>query len=162
MLQATEDFDGRALRDAFGHFATGITVVTTRDAQGHDVGLTVNSFTSVSLEPPLVLFCLANDGDSAGSFGDETVFAVNVLEEAQRDLSHRFAQSDQDKFEGLQLERWSGDAPLLPGCIAHLECHTWQRIDAGDHVVIIGQVLRLRMGEGGPLLFFRGAYGTLR
>ena len=166
MQEPNAEFDGRKLRDTVGRFATGVTIITGRSPEGVDVGLTANSFTSVSLDPPLVLFCLAKSATSVEAYGIGCHFAVNVLSNAQQDLSNRFAKSNDDKFSGLTTERWSSGAPILPDCLANLECTTEQQVDAGDHLVIIGRVIGLRtapdtQAEKKPLLFFGGAYAQL-
>lgn len=164
MHEASEDFDSRALRNALGRFATGIAVVTAHTDSGDDVGLTVNSFTSVSLDPPLVLFCIARTAGSFDSFGPGTVFAVNILAADQEALSNRFATPEDDKFDGLATERWPGGSPVLPDCLASLECATTERVEAGDHVIVVGEVKRLREGHANraPLLYFGGGYGQMR
>lgn len=165
MNDASADFDGRRLRDTVGRFATGVTIITARNAAGQDVGLTANSFTSVSLEPPLLLFCLADTAQSHDAFDVGSHFAVNVLSSAQQDLSNRFARSGDDKFAGLTTDRWDGGVAILPGCLANLECAVHQRVEAGDHVIVIGRVLRLSSadddGSEAPLLFYRGGYAQL-
>jgi len=161
MGDSSADFDGRSLRDTVGRFATGVTIITGRSADGQDVGLTANSFTSVSLDPPLLLFCLAETAQSHDAFGEGSHFAVNILSADQQELSNRFAKSGGDKFGGLTTERWDSGVAILPGSLANLECVTHSQVVAGDHVIVIGRVLRLRSGEGAPLLFHRGGYAQL-
>ena len=155
------DFDARALRHALGRFATGVTIVTTVDARGAPVGLTANSFNSLSLDPPLVLWSLRRSSPSVGAFTEARHFAVNVLGEAQLELSRRFAASGDDKFaEGL----WSngaGGVPLLGGCAAVFECERVSQQEAGDHVLFIGRVLALSEAPVPPLLFQAGHYRML-
>ena len=127
--------DPRAFRNALGAFTTGVTIVTTRDSGGHDVGLTVNSFNSVSLEPPLVLWSLARNAASLPAFVDSEYFAVHILGAQQEQLSNRFAQRGADKFAGLATERGHGGVPLLPGCSARFECRMTHRHEGGDHRV---------------------------
>ena len=165
MNDSSADIDGRKLRDTVGRFATGVTIITAKSATGADVGLTANSFTSVSLEPPLVLFCLAHSAQSRDAFDDGSHFAVNILSSAQKDLSSRFARSGDDKFDGLTTDRGVSGVAIVPGCLAILECATHGRVEAGDHVIVIGRVLRLSVAddddEEAPLLFYRGGYAQL-
>lgn len=149
--------DAKALRGALGSFATGVTIVTTCH-DGHDVGLTANSFNSVSLDPPLVLWSLAKKSASSGAFMTADAFAVHVLSAQQQDLSNRFARSGTDKFAGLALERGRDGVPLLPDCAARFECRTAYRYDGGDHVIFVGEVLALDHSDKEPLLFHRGEY----
>ncbi|MGQ9369956.1 flavin reductase family protein [Azospirillum sp. A39] len=155
--------DSRAFRNALGTFATGITVITTRCPDGTPVGVTVNSFSSVSLDPPLVLFCLGRESRSFDVLAHGTCFAVNVLAEEQQELSARFSRGDeQDRWEGIEVERWETGAPILRGCLANLDCTKEAVHDGGDHVILVGRVRRLGAREAGnPLLYFRGGYARL-
>ncbi len=156
-------FDSRAYRNALGCFATGITVVTTIAPDGSPIGVTVNSFSSVSLEPPLVQFCLGRAAMSFDAFTTAPSFAVNILAEDQSDLSVRFSKRDlQERWEGVGVERWETGVPLLAGCLANLECDREHVFEAGDHVIIVGRVRRLAAAAAGqPLLYFRGGYARL-
>jgi flavin reductase (DIM6/NTAB) family NADH-FMN oxidoreductase RutF len=157
-----EGLDAQAFRTALGCFATGITIVTAVAPAGEPLGVTANSFNSVSLDPPLVLFSLHRAAYSLGAFAEGGHFAVNILREEQRDLSIRFAQAGGDKWSGLDYETWSTGAPIITGCLAAFECRTRALYDGGDHVIFLGQVLRLRATDGGrPLLYFRGRYRTI-
>lgn len=152
--------DQRSFRKALGCFATGVTVVTTvaPDTKA-PVGVTVSAFSSLSLEPPLVLFCLGNKTSSLAAFKDSGVFVINVLSETQRDLSIRFASKAEDKWAGIATETWETGAPVLSGCVTNLECKLVKVVDGGDHDIFIGEVVRLKSQEGGaPLIYFRGAY----
>ena len=155
--------DTRALRDAFGCFATGITVVTTVDERGEKYGVTANSFTSLSLEPPLCLFCLDNKALSFAAFQEARHFAVNVLAQEQEALSSNFARSNADKWNGVAYETWATGAPILPGCLANLECDVEATHEGGDHVIIVGRVrdMTYRDGNCRPLLYYRGRYNAL-
>ena len=154
--------EAQAFRRALGCFATGITVVTAVAPSGELLGITANSFNSVSLDPPLVLFSLHRAAYSLGAFTDGGHFAVNILSEAQRDLSQRFAMALVDKWIGVDYEIWETGAPILKGCIASFECRTRALYDGGDHVIFLGEVLRLRCHmEGRPLLYYRGGYRGL-
>ena len=162
-MDRTVDFDSRKLRDTFGRFATGVTVVSTVNGSGEYFGLTANSFTSLSLDPPLVLFCLDFKALSFDAFQDASHFVVNVLAEDQEDLSTHFARSSVDKWNGIAYETWDSGCPVLPDSIAVLECHTVTRHEGGDHLIIIGQVERVRHddSETRPLLFYTGRYGAI-
>ena len=151
-------FDARTLRNALGRFATGVTIITTRAADGRRVGFTANSFSSLSLEPPLVLWSLRAVSPNVAAFAEAEHFAVNVLGEAHVDLSRRFASPVEDKFaEGLWSEGLGG-LPVLAGCPAVFECRRVSQQPAGDHVLFIGQVLALTDGPVPPLLFQAGHY----
>jgi len=150
--------DRRALRHALGHFATGVAVVTTRTASGKLEGLTANSFSSVSLDPPLVLWCLRRDAASAPSFAAAGAFAVNVLGAHQHALSRHFATPTHDKFAGLRHSSGLHGCPLLDDSLAQFECRTENAVEAGDHVIFIGRVLRLAFRDGEPLIFSAGRY----
>lgn len=156
------DFDSRDFRSALGCFATGIAVITSQPADGHPVGVTVNSFSSVSLDPPLVLYCLGKASQSFDALATADGFAVNVLAEDQAELSVRFSRSAlQDRFAGLSVTAGVTGAPLLAGCLATLDCTREAVHDAGDHIVIVGRVRALSSREGRPLLYYRGAYAEL-
>jgi flavin reductase (DIM6/NTAB) family NADH-FMN oxidoreductase RutF len=154
--------DGQAFRAALGCFATGITVVTTVAPSGELLGVTANSFNSVSLDPPLVLFSLHRAAYSLGAFAEGGHFAVNILREDQRELSIRFAQALSEKWRGIDYEIWGTGAPIIKECLASFECRTRALYDGGDHVIFLGEVLRLRSSNAGrPLLYFRGRYRAL-
>jgi flavin reductase (DIM6/NTAB) family NADH-FMN oxidoreductase RutF len=149
----------RELRDAFGAFATGVTVITAIRPSGEPVGVTVNSFASVSLEPPLVLWCLQSGSLSLDAFAAGRRFLVNVLAADQRPVALRFAGSPAAKFPpGMRL---GPDAapPRLPGCVQLLECVVESVSDAGDHRLLVGRVLAVEGGQGSPLLFHAGRFG---
>ena len=154
--------DPRTLRDALGCFATGVTVVTTLDEAGQPVGLTANSFSSVSLDPPLILFCLARSSTNVERFRQAEHFAINVLHIGQQPTSGVFARSQADRFQDVAWETWDTGAPILSGALASFECGTEQIVEAGDHLVIIGRVRRARFEpRRDPLLYFRGKYRRL-
>ncbi|MBR9970526.1 flavin reductase family protein [Magnetospirillum sulfuroxidans] len=152
--------DQRTFRKALGCFATGVTVVTSINPDDNTpAGVTVSAFSSVSLEPPLVLFCLGNKTSSLNAFKQSGRFVINVLAENQRDLSIRFASRSDDKWAGVSMEVGLGGVPVLSGCIANLECSIVNTVESGDHVIFIGEVEGIHYQEGGaPLLYFRGAY----
>ena len=156
----SEDREHRArrFRSALGAFATGVTIVTTRDGEGRDVGLTANSFNSVSLEPPMVLWSLSRHARSLPAFLASSHFAVHVLAANQEALSMRFAARGSEKFAGLTLERGVADIPLLPGCSARFQCRTAFRHEAGDHMIFVGEVEEFDHSDLPELLFHRGRY----
>ena len=155
-------FDPRQFRDALGRFATGVCIVTTKGLDGRPYGVTVNSFSSVSLDPPLILFSLDRGSTSFNAFMEGRHFAVNVLNRAQMSLSRTFAVTSGDKWNGVSFETWETGAPVLPGSLATLECDKAAVHDAGDHVILIGRVRRLHaMPDGEPLLYYRGQYRDL-
>jgi flavin reductase (DIM6/NTAB) family NADH-FMN oxidoreductase RutF len=150
-----------ALRAALGRFATGVTIITCRDAAGERVGLTANSFNSLSLDPPLVLWSLRSASSNLGAFVAARWFTVNVLADAQVDLSRRFASRSGDKFaEGAWSDGVQG-APVLTGCAAVFECETASQQTVGDHVLFIGRVLKLHEAPLAPLVFQSGHYHLL-
>lgn len=155
--------DPRDLRNALGCFATGVTIITTVDEQGAPIGITANSFTSLSLDPPLVLFCLDINSNSFEAFHRNRHFAVNVLAEDQKELSSQFARSSEDKWNGVEFRTWETGCPVFERCIANLECEIDSIFEGGDHVIIVGKVTQMRYEEGDcrPLIFYRGRYGQI-
>jgi len=152
--------DARRFRDALGAFATGVTIVTTRTAAGEDIGLTANSFNSVSLDPPMVLWSLSTKARSLPAFLGNPDFAVHVLAADQDDLSHRFATQGAEKFAGLDLERGMAGVPLIRGCSARFECRTAFKYEGGDHVIFVGNVTAFESFDRPPLLFHGGRYAV--
>lgn len=147
----------RELRNVFGRYATGVAVMTCRGPSGAPVGMTVNSFTSVSLAPPLVLWCLARSCARGAAFAAAECFGVSVLAAGQRDLAVRFARSG-DGFGGLPPVTGAGGVPLLAGAAATLACRVERRVPAGDHVVVLGAVEAVTASGGPGLLFADGAF----
>jgi len=154
-------FEGRALRDAFGSFATGVTIVTTAGPDGRDIGLTANSFSSVSLDPPMVLWSLARSAASLEAFRHCGHFAVHILSADQEALSTRFASKGVDRFEGLALERGPGGVPMLTACTARFACRLAYQYEGGDHVIFVGEILDFSHSAQKPLVFHGGRYGML-
>jgi flavin reductase (DIM6/NTAB) family NADH-FMN oxidoreductase RutF len=150
--------DPKALRNAFGAFATGVTVITTRQPDGTPRGFTANSFTSVSLDPPLLLVCLAKTAHSADVFATAPHFAVNILAEDQKAVSGLFASRTPDKFAQCAWTPGPADVPLIDGSLAQFTCASHQLVDAGDHLILIGRVEDFATSEGQPLGYFRGNY----
>ena len=153
--------DHRALRDTLGAFATGVTVVTALDPDGRAIGLTVNSFNTVSLDPPLVLWSLSLASPSLEAFRQASHFAVNVLAADQQALSERFARRNSDKFADVDWREGLGGAPLLSGCCAVLECRNEVQHAGGDHLIFIGRVEGCSRQDKAPLLFHGGRYRVL-
>jgi 3-hydroxy-9,10-secoandrosta-1,3,5(10)-triene-9,17-dione monooxygenase reductase component len=150
--------DPRKFRDALGAFTTGVTVVTTRDAEGVDVGITANSFNSVSLEPPMVLWSLAKASRSLPAFVAAQHFAVHILAADQDALSAQFAQRGMDKFANLTVERGRSGTPLLSGCAARFQCRTAFQYEGGDHVIFVGKVEEFDHSGHPPLVYHGGRY----
>lgn len=151
--------DSSAMRRVLGHFATGVTVITTRDRNGRFYGLTANAFSSVSLAPPLLLVCVDKKAETYPFFAESKVFTVNILAAGQEDISRRFAVSGGEKFEGIAYRVGANGAPILDGALAYIECRVWSECDGGDHTIYLGEVLEAQVaGEGKPLLFYRGGY----
>lgn len=154
----TETFDINSLRNAMGSFMTGVTIVTTETPDGERRGFTANSFTTVSLDPPLVLVCLAEKAESYEAFNKADVFAVNILHESQRESALRFASKRPNKFEDIAATRGRFGAPILDGSICWFECTGHERIVAGDHLILIGRIVDYASNEGRPLGYFRGGF----
>jgi flavin reductase (DIM6/NTAB) family NADH-FMN oxidoreductase RutF len=154
--------DPRTLRDALGCFATGVTVVTCLTADGSPAGLTVNSFTSVSLDPPLLLVCLAKPAASAAALIEAEHFAVNVLQAGQQPASIRFSTRDEDRFGTTPWACGEAGAPILGDSLGVFECERHAVHDGGDHHILVGQVVKASFDPSvDPLLFFRGRYRRL-
>lgn len=153
--------DPSTFRATLGRFASGITVITARDTDGRDVGMTVSAFSSVSLDPPLVLICIDNGASVAPVLEHCDRFAVNVLSDEQEPLSRRFSEKEIDRFEGVAYHRGQLDLALLDGVLAHLECRVHARYPAGDHTMLVGAVEATAVREGHPLLYYRGGYARL-
>ncbi len=153
--------DSQQFRAALGMFATGVCVVTVRSADGGLVGLTANSFNSVSLEPPLVLWSLARRAGSMPIFERGTHYAINILAADQMPLAQRFATRDIDRFAGVPWHEGAGGAPVLEGVVACFECANRSRYEEGDHVIFVGEVERCTSRPGAqPLIFHGGRYFT--
>ena len=153
--------DTRAFRRALGNFATGVTVVTAADASGRKVGVTANSFNSVSLDPPLILWSIDKRSTSHAVFEAATHFAVNVLAADQIDLSNNFARPREDRFAEIEYQAGAGGAPVLADCSARFECEKYQQVDGGDHWIMIGKVVAFDDCGRSPLLYHQGAYSMV-
>lgn len=154
----TQSFDPRALRSAFGAFATGVTVVTAMDGEGNPIGFTANSFTSVSLDPPLLLACLARTSRNFQAMTNARGFAINILAENQKDVSNTFARPSEDRFAGLDWSVGPHGAPVIAGTAAWFDCSLQQVIEAGDHVILLGRVEAFDSSDRNGLGYVRGGY----
>ncbi|MES2179023.1 MAG: flavin reductase family protein [Gemmatimonadota bacterium] len=154
--------DQDSFRSVLGRFASGITVVTSVDAAGRDVGMTVSAFCSVSLHPPLVQVCVDHAASVYGALLDATHIGINVLAAEQEALSRRFAQLESmHRFEGLGYSRAENGVVLLDDALAHLECRVVERHEIGDHTMFVGEVERATARDARPLLYYRGGYAQL-
>jgi flavin reductase (DIM6/NTAB) family NADH-FMN oxidoreductase RutF len=153
-------FDQRQFRDALAQFATGVTIVCTREPSGSYVGFTANSFNSVSLDPPLILWTIARRSSSLAAFDAAERYTVNVLGAEQADLARRFSRPHADRFAGVVHRLGWSDAPLIDGCVAWLECRQHARHLAGDHVIFIGEVVTVERARGSGLVFHQGRFGS--
>lgn len=155
------NFDTRAFRDALGSYATGVAVITARGRDGSLAGVTINSFASVSLDPPLVLWSLSLNSPSLPLFRNCSHYAINVLAQDQQALSKRFAATRADRFVGVDFAPGAGDAPLLSGCCAWFECRNVAHHSGGDHLIFVGQVDGFARFDRPPLVFQGGEYHPL-
>lgn len=154
--------DTRLFRNALGWFTTGVAVVTAR-LEGQDpIGVTINSFSSVSLDPPLVLWCLDKKSDTLGIFNLTRHFTINILREHHQEISGRLAGKGKHGLEGIEVTTGQSGTPALADALAHFECEIEARHDAGDHIILVGRVLHFDQAqEGRPLLYHRGSYAKL-
>lgn len=153
--------DPNEFKAALGRWGSGVCVITASDGEGRLGGLTASSFTSVSLHPPLVLFCLDRDSTSYDVFERSDGFVVHILAEGQEELSTLFASKSADKFQQVDHRPGAGGAPILSGCLAVMECSAQQKIAAGDHLILVGEVQTVQSNAGAPLWFYSGAYRKL-
>jgi len=155
---SVQEFDNKDFRRALGGFATGVTVVTTCDASGRNWGFTANSFTSVSLDPPLVLACIAKSAYSFPIYMKARSFAINILSEQQKDLASTFSRPVEDRFEGVTWRGEQTGSPILDDVVCWFDCEMHETVDAGDHVILIGRVVKYSHADVTPLGYCRGAY----
>ena len=160
-MEIVDLIDTKEFRRALGNFATGVTVMTAQNSQGERVGMTANSFNSVSLDPALILWSIDKHSASYRIFAEASHFAVNVLSAAQIELSNHFARRSEDKFAGIIFESGYGQAPLLSHCSASFECEKYAIHDGGDHWIMLGRVLRFSDHGRAPLVYHQGAYSTV-
>ena len=157
----TPAFDERQLRDALAQFATGVTIVCARGPDQRYVGFTANSFNSLSLAPPLILWSLSMRSSSLAAFETADRYAVNVLSTTQMDLARRFSRPHADRFENVSIRLGWSDAPLIDGCVAWFECRHHARHRIGDHVLFVGEVVTVERARGHGLVFQHGHYGSI-
>ena len=153
--------DQAHFRQLLGRFATGVTVITARDADGRPHGMTANSLSSVSLEPPLILLSIDHEASMHGLLVTSPAFAVNILSASQEAVSRRFAQDREERFDGVGYQESPRGLVLLDGALAHLECERVATHEAGDHTILVGLVVAGNANEGRPLCYFRGGYASL-
>jgi len=154
--------DKRKFRNALGHFATGVAVITTRVDEKAPIGITVNSFSSVSLEPPLILWSLDDKSDTLPVFNAVNCFTVNILREDHQEISNRLSRQGDHSLDGLAVRAGANGCPALEEALAHFECEVYARHEAGDHIIILGKVTHFEYSEDGrPLLYHRGGYQGL-
>ena len=158
---ALEPADSEVYRRVCGRFATGVTVISVLDAEGRPHGMTINSFASLSLAPPLVMVSINLRNGLLKHFLQSTHFAVNVLAHDQEHHSRRFARHAEDRFQGVNWQGAESGTPLIEGALAYLECSNTRWFEAGDHAVLIGEVLRAGCRDGRPLVFFQSDYASL-
>ena len=157
-MKKSQPFDSRDFRRALGQFATGVTIVTARNKRGRCIGLTVNSFASVSLKPPLVLWSLGRASTEYPDFTKSKHFAINVLASDQHHLSRRFSSQIPDRFAELDCSDTLHGCPLIQGATAHFICRVVRKFSGGDHLIFLGQVIHYRYRDGEPLIFHSGRY----
>lgn len=158
-MSRKRNFSKRELRDALGMFATGVTIITSCTRDQELLGVTCNSFNSVSLDPPMVLFSLSRQAHSLNKFESCDFFAVNILSDNQRSLSDRFAQPSPEKWKGVDHHTGVTQCPLFPDSLSTFECYTRFHYDGGDHVIFVGEAFSMEVGEpAAPLLYYQGGY----
>lgn len=162
MTAMAAEQDSRAFRRALGQFATGVAVITAKAADGSVIGLTMSSFNSVSVDPPLVLFSIDRKAFSLKAMSEAKGYAVNILGNGQEHLSNKFAKALGDKWASVEHTLGHCAAPLLAGALAHFECEPYAQYDGGDHLIFVGRVVRFKVDQvNEPLIFFRGSYRGL-
>ncbi len=159
-IMTKENFKKKGFRDTLSQFATGVTIITTLDSDGGPVGITVSSFNSVSMDPPLVLWSLAKDSYSVPCFQNAEYFNIHILSIDQEDMSNRFARPGVDKFANIDIYPGLGDTPVLKDCAALLQCRTQHQYDGGDHIIFVGEVLSHNHSAKKPLVFHQGQYAS--
>jgi flavin reductase (DIM6/NTAB) family NADH-FMN oxidoreductase RutF len=145
-------------KSSLGRFASGVTVVTTKDNDGKLHGLTVSAFSSVSMNPPLILVCIHKNTGSYSSFEESKAFVVNILEESQQQISNHFASHSDDKFSGQNYELNENGLPILADCLVNLECSLKHSYDGGDHTIFVGEIEKTTVRDGKPLIYSQGKY----
>ena len=153
--------DEAAFKLAMSHFPSGVTVVTT-EYDGRPYGMTVASFASLSLHPPLVLVCVEKSVKTHDAIAAAGKFGVSILSSDQEDISARFASRADDKFAGIEMRRGELGVPLIAGALTTLECSVYDQLPGGDHTIFVGEVVSIRTSEGSPLIYFRSGYGEMQ
>ncbi|ASJ72746.1 p-hydroxyphenylacetate 3-hydroxylase reductase component [Granulosicoccus antarcticus] len=156
-----DEIDPKAFRRALGNFATGVTIITTRAADGSNVGVTASSFNSLSMDPPLILWSSIKETPSCKVFESASHFAVNILASDQMEMSNHFARQQEDKFEGVQWEEGLGGAPIFPDCAGRFQCESYDKLDGGDHWIFVGKVVKFDDFGRSPLCFHQGSYSMV-
>lgn len=157
-MPSQQSFDPMEFRKTLGTFTTGVTVITTRTDDGEPIGITANSFNSVSLDPPMILWSLAKTARSLAAFESAKHWAVHILADDQESLSNNFAKRGEDKFASIETDDGIGHIPLLRGCASVMECQTEYKYEGGDHIIFVGRVLNFQHTDKEPLVFLRGRY----
>lgn len=158
---STAEFDAKKFRRALGNFATGVTIITARAADGTNLGVTASSFSSLSLDPPLILWSSIKDTPSCKLFETATHFAVNILASDQMDMSNHFARQQEDKFKGFDWQEGIGGAPIFPNCAGRFQCESYDKLDGGDHWIFVGRVVAFDDYGRSPLCFHQGSYSMV-
>ncbi|WP_246125218.1 flavin reductase family protein [Exilibacterium tricleocarpae] len=153
--------DSRTFRQTLSQFATGVTVITAKSPSGKPIGMTANSFSSLSLDPPLVLWSIARSSGLYTEFVEAKHYAIHVLKEGQQQVSHQFSRRNIDRFEGVPYQFDNRGVPLLNDCLARFSCEAFSHMDGGDHTIIVGRVIDMSKAQGSPLIFHGGSYGAL-
>lgn len=157
----TNNFSEKEFKECLSHYSTGITIVSTCDANSQNYAITVNSFTSVSLKPPLVLFCIDKSSSSVNAFLESDGFAVTILDYSQHNIAKQFASSSQNKWDGINYVKGATGSPIILPNLSFMECEKFTDYEAGDHYIVIGKVIHLDVAKSekkNPLIYFRGAY----
>lgn len=155
------EFDPKSFRRALGNFATGVTIITARAIDGTNVGVTASSFSSLSMDPPLVMWSSIKETPSCKLFETATHFAVNILASDQMNMSNHFARQQEDKFEGFEWEEGIGGAPIFPNCAGRFQCESYDKLDGGDHWIFVGRVVSFDDYGRSPLCFHQGSYSMV-
>lgn len=155
------EFDPIAFRRALGNFATGVTIITTRALDGTNIGVTASSFTSLSMNPPLILWSSIKETPSCKVFESASHFAVNILASNQVEMSNHFARQQEDKFAGIEWTEGIGGSPIFPHCAGRFQCETYSKLDGGDHWIFVGKVLAFDDYSRSPLCFHQGSYSMI-
>jgi len=155
------EFDPKAFRRALGNFATGVTIITTRGPDGTNIGVTASSFSSLSLDPPLILWSSIKETPSCKVFESASHFAVNILASDQMEMSNHFARQQEDKFAGIEWQEGIGGSPIFPDCAGRFQCESYNKLDGGDHWIFVGRVLAFDDYGRSPLCFHQGSYSMV-